>query len=215
MATGEVKTLRRLLRVVAVKRALRTAGAVMVGLALSVGLWYAFPAPTHLRFVQVAVATNDILDPADPSVAAAHFQATFVQWGTTQPYTGNLAPGVDLLVTNAPDMTQWTLEAWLNNTTPPAVRVCTNSTVHFSPYDWTFHSQGVTNGGAWSSTPSTVWQRLGPSGDQCFMRAQETGVWNERVCIEGKPGGPRFYHREADGMHYDAWDYCYDTNVTV
>lgn len=164
---------------------------------------------------------NALTDPGDPAVVSAGFDAFLVQSGTERPYAGNGPPGIRLHVESRSGVTSWTLHGWANETTPPPTptQVCDKNGVFFDAYDWTYESDGSANSnrGFFSTLPTTVPQRLAPSGDQCNARIYATGTWHVRVCIEGPPvgsndvaGEPRGrYYNEADGRdHVDLWDTC-------
>lgn len=192
-------------------------------LAFLVGLAPVFAAGFALRSEEtppsvVFVTPPDLLEEAASEVLAATMNASLVQWGTTSPFRGTGPPGVNLRVDTPGSIIGWTLDAWANETTPPPFSVCATPGVHFSEYDWTFEADGSGGGGhgVFVSTPSTVPHRLGPTGDQCLLRVGETGVWHVRVCIEGKPGGPRGLTRDAEGRLYnDPWDRCIEKDVQV
>ena len=148
----------------------------------------------------------DILDEPNAGVQEADFEALLVQPGTTRPYTGNGPPGLNVAVTSKATIVEWTLVAWANATTPATLSLCSQDGIHWASPDWVF--QADDGGGIYQTTPTTVPGRLGPDGDQCPLRIQATGTWIVRVCIEGKPGGPRGLYDAADGRHFDGWDRC-------
>jgi hypothetical protein len=190
--------------------------AVLVGLIPPV--WFALdsdPAPPN---GETFVTVPDIIDAPDPFVESAEIQVFLVHWGTEERYRGTGAPGINLQVETAGDVIGWTLQAWANQTTPsPLPRICSQDEVHFSSYDWFFEADGgpESGHGTFITKPTTVPERLLPAGDQCLLRIGSTGVWQVRVCIEGKPGGPLGLYDAEDGRHLDSWDRCIDQQFQV
>lgn len=198
---------------------LEVVGALALGTLLALPFFIGGPKAAGQGILPAAAALADVQDPPAASVRSAELAPILVQWGTGTPYTGNGPPGLQLVVaTTESNVLNWTLEGWANETTPPALRLCSQDTVFFDPYNWVFEANGASPGGqgAFVSTPSTVPQRLGPDGDQCFLRVGATGAWHVTVCIEGKPGGPRGIYDALDGRrHHDGWDRCVSKDFQV
>ena len=159
----------------------------------------------------------DVVDPGDPNVSSAHFDAALVQWGTDRPYAGSGPPGIHLNVRTDAPVIEWTVIGWANQTTPSTgPELCEFDTMFFSTYDWVYETDGIGgDGGTYASIPSTVPQRLSTGGDQCFLRIGALD-WSVAVCIEGAPEGagdvsgpPRGVYDGEDGRrHIDIWDRC-------
>jgi hypothetical protein len=173
---------------------------------------YLLPPPAPI----VVAPPADITDAPSPDVLLAKPQLALVQWGTQVPFTGNGPPGIDLTVNSTANVIGWSMSAWATQVTPPTYEVCHNRTVYFSIADWAFlGGDGRSDSWRFASTPTTTWQRMAPDGDQCLTRIQATGLWAVRLCMEGKPGGPRGLYEEGGRRHIDSWDSCVDRQFRV
>lgn len=162
-------------------------------------------------------SVSDILDLPDPDVAAAAVEPELVQWGTQESFKGTGAPGINVRIKTPGSVIDWTLEAWATQRTPAPVKACSNPTIHFDRYDWTYQANGDPSQGEglFMTVPTTVPERLGPAGDQCLARIQATGTWTVLVCIEGQGDKPRGIYDAPDGRHVDSWDLCVERDVQV
>jgi hypothetical protein len=180
-----------------------------VAAALQLGLQDVVPLPLM----------EPVTEPPNEAVQGATLQVRLAQQGAfTADYNGNGAPSVALTITANESVADWSFNAWATPLTPAVYDGCTNATIHYDVYDWTFYAQTGTTGsteGEYVSTPSTVPGRLGPAGDQCPLRAGATGPWSVLTCIEGKAGGPTGLHEAGSVLVVDDWDRCLDVIVVV
>lgn len=191
--------------------------ATVFGILSAIVLSSVFPGGNSGSQTPYQPPTADIVDPPSESIAKASLDPFLTQWGTDTPYSGSGAPGLQLKVQAPDDVLGWALSGWANETASPPIRFCHQNGVHYGTYDWVFESRQGSSGtsGVFTSVPTTVQQRLGPDGDQCFARFGATGVWHIKVCVNdgGPPQG--LYRDDGGNTHFDGWDKCVERDFQV
>lgn len=155
-------------------------------------------------------------EPVSGAVLHAKIDAFLVQAGTDKPFNGDGLPGIRLVVRSNSDLSKWTVEGWANQTVVTGTTACTKDTVRYLRYDWVVQIDDTTGQGIFSTTASTVPQRVLPDGDQCSLRKGAVGEWNFTYCVEPEEGGPRGVTRDKEGNKWvDDWDVCKPQTVQV
>lgn len=199
------------------KRAKIAYALVPLGVILGFVLYGLAPSAAINDYPRGSLLESIIFDAPDEAVTKANLDPILTQWGTTQPYTGTGPPGLQLKFETPGDVLDWSLEGWANMTTPPPTKMCSINGVHYGNYDWIFetNSDGASGKGAFTSRPTSIPERLGPDGDQCFARIGYTGTVHVKICVDGQKDGPRGYYIEDGELHYDGWDKCVENDFKV